>query len=154
MHDLLTECEKSGDDNPVIQDLHTNWKGMLERWEDDLYHCYDIEGLPRSNLGTEALFGDARRQQRRLNGQADTSDLAITGQVSLRANFANQEMLMEMVSQVPVWIYRTASRCLEAVETGIRWPRLLHRNTAKVLEKFKFQADELRKQATSAPKIA
>ena len=154
MHDLLTECEKSGDGNLVLQDLSRSWKGMLERWEDDLYHCYDIEGLPRSNLGMEALFGDVRRQQRRLNGQADTSGLAITGQVSLRANSAGEEALMEMVSQVPVWIYRTASRCLEAVETGIRWPRLLHRNAAEALEKFKSQADELRKQVASAPGIA
>ncbi len=154
MHALLTECEKSSDENPVLQDLHTNWKGMLERWEDDLYHCYDIEELPRSNLGMEALFGDARRQQRRLNGQADTSDLVITGQVSLRVNSVGQEALMEMVSQVPAWIYRTASRCLEAVETGIRWPRLLHRNAAKALEKFKSQADALRNQVASIPEIA
>ncbi len=152
MHALLTECcEKSSDDNPVLQDLCVNWKGMLERWESDLYHCYDIEGLPRSNLGMEALFGDARRQQRRLNGQANTSDLAITGQVFLQANSVGQEALMEMVSQVPVWIYRTASRCLEAVETGIRWTRLLHRNATKALEKLKSQADTLRKQVASAP---
>lgn len=151
MHALLTECEKSSDDNSVLQDLYANWKGMLERWEDDLYHCYDIEGLPRSNLGMEALFGDARRQQRRLNGQADTSDLAVTGQVFLYAHSAGQEALMEMVSEVPVWIYRTASRCLEAVETGIRWPRLLHRDAAKALEKLKSQADTLRKQVASAP---
>jgi MULE transposase-like protein len=150
MHDLLMECEKSSEHNPVLQDLHINWKSMLERWEDDLYHCYDIEKLPRSNLGLEALFGDARRQQRRLNGQADTSHLAITGQVSLRANSAGQDALLEIVSQVPVWIYRTASRCLGAVETGIRWPRLLHRNAIEALEKFKSQADELRKQAASA----
>jgi len=151
MHTLFTKCEKSSDDNSVLQDLYANWKGMLERWEDDLYHCYDIEGLPRSNLGMEALFGDARRQQRRLNGQADTSDLAITGQVFLYAHSAGQEALMEMVSQVPVWIYRTASRCLEAVETGIRWPRLLHRDADKALEKLKSQADTLRKQVVSAP---
>ncbi len=151
MHALLTECEKSGDDNPVLQDLCVNWKGMLERWESDLYHCYDIAGLPRSNLGMEALFGDARRQQRRLNGQADTSDLAITGQVFLYANSVGQEALMDMVSQVPVWIYRTASRCLEAAETGIRWTRLLHRNATKALEKLKSQADTLRKQVASPP---
>ncbi len=154
MHDLLAECEKSNEHNPVLQDMHANWKSMLGRWEDDLYHCCDIEKLPRSNLGMEALFGDARRGQRRLNGQADTSNLAITGQVSLRSDSVGQDALLEIVSQVPVWIYRTASRCLEAVETGIRWPRLLHRNAAEALEKFKSQADELREQATSVPKIA
>jgi len=149
MDELLAECQELDSDNVVIRDLQSTWSRTLKRWEDDLYHCYDINALPRSNLGIEALFGHARRQQRRLNGQADTSDLSVTGQGYLRVNSTGQEALMEMVCQVPAWVYRFSSRCLEAVEDGVRWPRLLHRNTTKALEQFHGQLELLRQRANA-----
>lgn len=106
MADLLKESQNSAADNtnPTLQTLHDTWSGLLDRWGDDLYHCYDIDDLPRSNLGMEALFGQARRQQRRLNGQSNTSDLSLTGHGYLRVTSASQDALMEMVCHVPAWV--------------------------------------------------
>ena len=86
MRDLPAECEGQEKASPTVQALQRTWRRMLDSWEADLYHCYDIEGLPCSKLGIEALFGRARRQQRRLRGQSDTSPLAVTGQGYLRTD--------------------------------------------------------------------
>jgi hypothetical protein len=153
MRDLLTECESQENVGATVRRLQCTWRGMLDRWEADLYHWHDIEGLPRSNLGVEALLGQARRQQRRLCGQADTSSLTVTGQGYLRATSAAQSVLLEMFCQVPTWVYQLALRCVEAIEAGIRWPKQLHRNPAQALQRFQTQADALRKRvaATDSP---
>lgn len=150
MLDLLVECEGQEDVGPTVHAVRRTWRRMLDSWGDDLYHCYDIEGLPRSNLGIEALFGQARRQQRRLQGQADTSPLAVTGQGYLRSASASQEALLEIFCQVPTWVYRLALRCVEAVEAGVRWPRQLHRNTPEALRRFQAQAETLRQRIAAA----
>jgi hypothetical protein len=146
MRALLAECERQVPVPPTVQALRRTWRRMLDGWEADLYHCYDIEGLPRSNLGIEALLGQARRQQRRRRGQADTSPLAVTGQGYLRAMSAGQAALLEMFCQVPTWVYRLALRCVEAMEAGVRWPRQLHRDTARALQQFQAQAEVLRQR--------
>jgi len=150
MRDLLAQCQAQDEVGSTVQTLRRTWQRMLDGWEADLYHCYDIEGLPRSNLGVEALLGQARRQQRRLRGQADTSPLAVTGQGYLRATSAGQTALLEMFCQVPTWAYRLALRCVEAVEAGVRWPRQLHRDTAQALQRFQAQAETLRQRVASA----
>jgi hypothetical protein len=149
MEVLIAECEKQ-QDGPTLQALQRTWRRMLDSWGSDLYHCYDIEGLPRSNLGVEALFGQARRQQRRLCGQADTSSLRVTGQGYLRATAVGQETLLEIFQLVPAWVYRTARRCVDAIEAGIRWPRQLHRDAARALLRFQLQADALHRRAAIA----
>jgi hypothetical protein len=150
MRALLAECERQENAGSTVQALQRTWRRMLDSWEADLYHWHDIEGLPRSNLGVEALLGQARRQQRRLRGQADTSSLAVTGQGYLRAISAGQQALLEMFCQVPTWVYRLALRCVEAVEAGIRWPQQLHRGTAKALQQFQAQVETLRKRVSAA----
>jgi len=150
MRDLLAECQAQTEVTPTLQSLQHTWTGMLDRWEADLYHCHDVEGLPRSNLGVEALFGRARRQQRRLRGQADTSPLAVTGQGYLRADAVGQMAWSEMFCQVPTWAYRFARRCMEAVEAGVQWTERLHRNTTKTLQHFQLQAESLRQRTAVA----
>jgi hypothetical protein len=150
MRDLLTQCEKQEDVGETVQALQCTWRRMLDDWEGDLYHCYDIESLPRSNLGVEALFGQARRQQRRRCGQADTAHLAATGHGSLRTASVAQSALLELFCQVPAWVYRLALRCVDAIEAGVRWPKQLHRDTTKALQRFQTQVETLRSRITPA----
>jgi hypothetical protein len=152
MEKLLAECTKQENAGSTVQKLQSTWQRMLDSWGSDLYHCYDVEGLLRSNLGVEALFGQARRQQRRLSGQADTSSLRMTGQGYLRGTHLGQEALLELFRQVLAWVYRLARRCMDAVETSVRWPRQLHRNAGKALDRFQAQVEELdQRAALSAP---
>ena len=38
-------------------------------YQDGLFHCYDVEGLPRTNNDLEQTFGSFRHHQRRCTGQ-------------------------------------------------------------------------------------
>jgi hypothetical protein len=52
----------------------------------DLFHCYDVPDLPRTNNDLEQLFGSCRYQQRRASGRRRGSEgLVVRGQVRLIA---------------------------------------------------------------------
>lgn len=56
-----------------------------------LFHCYDIEGLPRTNNDLEQVFGKWRHHQRRCTGRKATPAAAvIRGSVQLVAAIATQ----------------------------------------------------------------
>ena len=56
-----------------------------------LFHCYDIEGLPRTNNDLEHVFGKWRHHQRRCTGRKVIPALAvIRGSVQLVAPIATQ----------------------------------------------------------------
>jgi hypothetical protein len=57
-----------------------------------LFHCYDIEGLPRTNNDLEQTFGKWRHHQRRVRGQKVAPATAVTrGSVQLVAALATQQ---------------------------------------------------------------
>lgn len=56
-----------------------------------LFHCYDIEGLPRTNNDLEQLFGKWRHHQRRCTGRkAAPASLVVRGSVQIVAAIATQ----------------------------------------------------------------
>lgn len=56
-----------------------------------LFHCYDVEGLPRTNNDLEHVFGKWRHHQRRCTGRKVIPALAvIRGSVQLVAAIATQ----------------------------------------------------------------
>ena len=56
-----------------------------------LFHCYDIEGLPRTNNDLEQVFGQWKHHQRRCTGRKRTPATAVTrGSVQLIAAMANR----------------------------------------------------------------
>lgn len=56
-----------------------------------LFHCYDIQGLPRTNNDLEHIFGQWRHHQRRCTGRKVASPTAvIRGSVQLVAAIATQ----------------------------------------------------------------
>ncbi len=56
-----------------------------------LFHCYDIEGLPRTNNDLEHVFGQWRHHQRRCTGRKRAPATAVTrGSVQLIAAIANR----------------------------------------------------------------
>jgi hypothetical protein len=57
-----------------------------------LFHCYDIEGLPRTNNDLEQTFGKWRHHQRRCSGQKIAPATAVTrGSVQLLSALATQQ---------------------------------------------------------------
>lgn len=56
-----------------------------------LFHCYDIDGLPRTNNDLEQVFGKWRHHQRRCTGRKVAPATAVTrGSVQLVAALATQ----------------------------------------------------------------
>lgn len=56
-----------------------------------LFHCYDIEGLPRTNNDLEQLFGRWRHHQRRCTGRkVAPASLVVRGSVQIVAAIATQ----------------------------------------------------------------
>ena len=56
-----------------------------------LFHCYDIEGLPRTNNDLEHIFGKWRHHQRRCTGRkVIPANAVIRGSVQLVAAIATQ----------------------------------------------------------------
>ena len=57
-----------------------------------LFHCYDIEKLPRTNNDLEHTFGKWRHHQRRCSGQKVAPATAVTrGSVQLTAALSTQQ---------------------------------------------------------------
>lgn len=56
-----------------------------------LFHCYDLEGLPRTNNNLEQLFGRWRHHQRRCTGRkVAPASLVLRGSVQIGAAIATQ----------------------------------------------------------------
>ncbi len=56
-----------------------------------LFHCYDLEGLPRTNNDLEHLFGQWRHHQRRCTGRkVAPASLVVRGSVQIVAAIATQ----------------------------------------------------------------
>lgn len=62
-----------------------------QRYWPGLFHCYDVEGLPRTNNALEQLFGSARYHERRASGRRRGSEgLVVRGQVRIVAAAATR----------------------------------------------------------------
>ena len=68
-----------------------------------LFHCYDIEGLPKTNNGLESHFRDTQRRLLRTNGQKGQARRALqrTGAWELLARASSEAELLAALRQVP-----------------------------------------------------
>jgi len=60
-------------------------------YEPGLFHCYDVEGLPRTNNDLEHLFGSTRHHERRCTGRkAASPGLVLRGPVRVVAGLGTR----------------------------------------------------------------
>jgi hypothetical protein len=58
-----------------------------------LFHCYEIDGLPRTNNELEQTFGSVRHQERRVSGRKSASPgMVVRGAVRLVAAMMTRRM--------------------------------------------------------------
>ena len=62
---MLEEKEKAGE----LQGTIDHFLKVTASYGDGLFHCYSVEGLPRTNNDLEQTFGSFRHHQRRCTGQ-------------------------------------------------------------------------------------
>ena len=146
----LATLEEQPSNGPISRAFLTNTRRLTTQWEDYLFHCYDIPGLPANNAALEARFGELRRGQRRISGRKETSALRRTGhfQILLRAQTMTE--LWQRLREVPLAAYQAARERLEAAEEKERWMYRLHRWPAKTAKAMIAKYHGLQHQLNSA----
>lgn len=118
---------------PLTRRLVRKWRSMSKTWLPDILHCYDIPGLPRSNLDLESAFGTLRRDQRRTSGRKETTALRVFGPGETVLLSLNDEEILPLLRSVPADEYWSQRRLQEEREEPRRWLTRLHRDPAQAL---------------------
>jgi hypothetical protein len=123
---------------PLARRLARRWRSMCKSWLPHILHCYDIPGLPRSNLDLESTFGTLRRSQRRISGRKETSPIRIFGPGAITLLALDDEEVLPLLQSVPPDTYWSQRRRQEEREEPSRWLTRLHRDPTRALS----QVDE------------
>jgi hypothetical protein len=118
---------------PLAGRLERRWRSMSKAWLPGILHCYDIPGLPRSNLNLESTFGTLRREQRRISGRKETSPVRIFGPGQIVLLSLPDEDILPLLQSVPAEVYWSQRRRQEEREEPHRWLTRLHRDPVRAL---------------------
>lgn len=118
---------------PLVRRLARKWRSMSKTWLPDILHCYDIPGLPRSNLDLESVFGTLRRDQRRTSGRKETTPVRIFGPGQIVLLSLDDEEVLPLLQSVPADTYWSQRRQQEEREEPRRWLTRLHRDPVRAL---------------------
>jgi hypothetical protein len=118
---------------PLTRRLVHKWHSMSEAWLPDILHCYDVPGLPRSNLDLESTFGTLRRDQRRISGRKETTPLRVFGPGEISLLALDEEEVLPLLQSVPADEYWSQRRLQEEREEPRRWLTRLHRDPVQAL---------------------
>ena len=131
---------------PLARRLARRWRAMHKSWLPHILHCYDIPGLPRSNLDLESAFGTLRRSQRRISGRKETSPIRVFGPGAIALLALDDEQILPLLQSVSPDIYWSERRRQEECEEPHRWLTRLHRDPTRALS----QVDEQFYQVVNA----
>jgi hypothetical protein len=130
---MFTDLRQQSKSCPLARRLHRRWRSMSKTWLPGILHCYDIAGLPRSNLDLEGTFGTLRRDQRRTSGRKETSPLRIFGPGEIVLLSLEDEEILPLLRSVPAEVYWSQRRRQEEREEPHRWLTRLHRDPVRAL---------------------
>jgi hypothetical protein len=130
---MFSDLMKRPDVCPLSRRLHRKWCAMSKTWLPDILHCYDIPGLPRSNLDLESAFGKLRRAQRRTSGRKETTPLRIFGSSEIVLLSLDNDEILPLIQSVSKDAYWSQRRHQEEREEPRRWLTRLHQDPALAL---------------------
>jgi hypothetical protein len=133
LEEMFSDWMQQAKDNPLAGRLNHRWQSMSETWLPGILHCYDIPGLPRSNLALESSFGALRRAQRRTSGRKETAQLRVFGPGEVVLLSLQDAEILPLLQSVPVDEYWTQRRRQEEREEPRRWLKRLHRDPVQAL---------------------
>lgn len=91
MDDLLAEMRDEQATVGTLQPAVAHFLKVSASYWPGLFHCYDIEGLPRTNNAPEQYFGSARYHQRRASGRVHAATATVVrGSVRVLAATASR----------------------------------------------------------------
>ena len=95
MDDLLAEMRDDQATVGILQPAVAHFLKVSASYWPGLFHCYDVQGLPRTNNGLEQFFGSARYHQRRANGRIHAAAATVVrGSVRVLASTASRPQLL------------------------------------------------------------
>jgi hypothetical protein len=118
---------------PLTRRLARKWNSMSKSWLPGILHCYDVPGLPRSNLDLESIFGTLRRAQRRTSGRKETTPIRIFGPGQIALLSLEDAEILPLLRSVPADEYWSQRRRQEEREEPRRWMTRLHRDPVQAL---------------------
>jgi hypothetical protein len=113
---------------PLTRRLVRKWTRMSKTWLPGILQCYDVPGLPRSNLDLESTFGTLRRGQRRISGRKETTPIRVFGPGQIALLSLDDAEILPLLRSVPVDEYWSQRRRQEEREEPRRWRIRLHRD--------------------------
>ena len=88
---LLKQMFKQARSSQWLRQVVKQFTRVTRSYWPDLFHCYDVAELPRTNNDLEQLFGSIRYQQRRATGRKVAGpSLVLRGAVRLPAALATR----------------------------------------------------------------
>lgn len=90
LDDIRAAAEQAAPGSDLRQGLE-HFQKVTKSYEPGLFHCYEIEGLPRTNNDLEQLFGSTRHHERRCTGRkAASPGLVLRGSVRILAGLGTR----------------------------------------------------------------
>ena len=123
---LVADLQQEAAPTPQLQRMAADFAKVTASYGTQVFPCYDVAGLPRTNNDLEHLFGGVRHQFRRATGQkkAPTS-LVVTGATRLPAAVASRTHHFTAADLVPPNLERW--RAKRTLLKQRRLPRILGR---------------------------
>lgn len=131
LNDYLAELQAIADLPEGLVTFRQHLIGIAMRWEDDLFVCYDLVGLPATNNALESRFGRLRRDQRRITGrQHNTATLLDEGPYLIWECGASEAQVLARLRRVAAnrvdYQRRYQTLCAEQARRRLAY-RLQHR---------------------------
>lgn len=139
---LLEQMHQHAGDSPWLGQVVNHFTKVTRSYWPDLFHCYEIADLPRTNNDLEQLFGSTRYHERRATGRKLAGvNLVVVGPARLPAALATRIKPFSAVDLVPrdlaKWQAMRAelARCHESRVWGVRFRRNPGKYLAQLEEK-------------------
>jgi hypothetical protein len=88
---LLADIQEEATPSASLQAMAAQFAKVTASYGPQVFTCYDVAGLPRTNNDLEQLFGSLRHQLRRATGQKNApASLVVCGATRLPAAVASQ----------------------------------------------------------------
>lgn len=148
---MFAELIQQPNASPLSRRLNRKWQAMSKTWLPGILHCYDIPGLPRSNLELESIFGKLRRAQRRRSGRKETAPLRIFGPGQVVLLSLDDQDILPLLQSVSAEAYWSQRRQQAEREEPRRWLTRLHRDPARALTQLDEQFYAIVKTLADSP---
>lgn len=119
---------------------------VTHSYGEDLFHCYRIDGLPRTNNALEQAFGSLRYHERRASGRKVASpSLVLGGCVRMAASAFTRKhtVTQKMLADVPHTSWRRERASLERRRQSRCLRFRFRKNPAEYLTELEKKGDKL-----------